>query len=313
VLLGLETFSYHLALGHGRMDVFEFIRRTHALGLDGVQLNMVAKPPSYGHLGSGDADHLRAVRALIEKLGLYVEIDTNQTDAASLHRALDVCMALGAKALRTYQVPTGDTPRDMDAAVEVFKEVLPRCEKEKIRIGFENHEYETAQEILSVIQRVDSQWVGAMIDNGNGMMVWEDPDVTVETLLPHVVTTHFKDHAVIEEVGRPIVAGVTLGEGSMDLKKHFELLSQSPLKWINIEVCNAYRAPFRRPQNQGAGGKIGQGAFAVLPGPFEPSFIPPVQRGRDDLDQRLQWEEQAVRKSVEYVKRLRDEISPGGR
>jgi sugar phosphate isomerase/epimerase len=310
--LGLESFSYHQALGSGRMDIFQYIRRTHALGLDGVQINMAARRPSYGHLGSGDPEHLRAIRGLIEELGLYVEIDTNQTDAASLHLALDVCVALGAKALRTYQIPTGDTPRDMDSSVETLKQVLPRCEKEKIRIGFENHEYETAQDILSVIQRVDSQWVGTMIDNGNGMMVWEDPDVTVEALLPHVVTTHFKDHVVIEEAGQPIVAGVTLGEGALDLKKHFQLLSQSPLKWINIEVCYAYRAPFRRPQNQGAGGKLGQGAFAILPGPFEPSFIPPVPPDRD-LEQRLDWEDASVRKSVDYVKRLRDEIAPGER
>ncbi len=307
--LGLESFSYHLALGSGRMDIFQYIRRAHALGLDGVQINMVGTPPRWGHLGGIEPDHLAAVRALIDELGLYVEIDTHQSDLAFLHRGLDVCRALGAKALRTYQIPTGNTPRDMDAAVELFKQILPRCEKEGVRIAFENHEYETAADILSVIHRVNSPWLGAMIDNGNGMMVWEDPDATVRTLLPHVVTTHFKDHIVIEQDGQPLVAGVTLGQGSINLKKQFEMLAHSPLQWINIEVCYEYRAPFRRPQNQGAGGILGQGAFALRPGPFDPAFLPPADPRQRNLDQLLAWENQSVEQSVRYVKQLRDALA----
>ncbi len=65
MLLGLETFSYHLAFAYRKMDVFGFIQRAADLGLDGVQLNIevcygylapfrIAQPKGYGaELGQG--------------------------------------------------------------------------------------------------------------------------------------------------------------------------------------------------------------------------------------------------------------------
>lgn len=38
MLLGLETFSYHLAFAYRKMNIFDFIKRTAELGLDGVEI-----------------------------------------------------------------------------------------------------------------------------------------------------------------------------------------------------------------------------------------------------------------------------------
>jgi hypothetical protein len=46
MLLGLETFSYHLAFAYGKMDIFKFIQRTAQLGLDGVQIKFSDYTPS---------------------------------------------------------------------------------------------------------------------------------------------------------------------------------------------------------------------------------------------------------------------------
>ena len=40
MLLGLETFSYHLAFAYGKMNILNFIERTAEFGLDGVQINV---------------------------------------------------------------------------------------------------------------------------------------------------------------------------------------------------------------------------------------------------------------------------------
>jgi sugar phosphate isomerase/epimerase len=288
------------------MDVFSFIRRVKKLGLDGLQLNTVGNHylGEFGHLGNADAGHLKAIRELIEEWGLYIEIDTRQSDISDLHRGLDICNALGADILRTYQIPENGTI-DADKAVTVLKQAVPRCRDEGIRVAFENHEYQTAAETLQIVQRVDSEWIGVFCDTGNGMTVWEDPDVTVEILAPHAITNHFKDHVVIEENGLPVVATVPLGQGSMDLKKHFQILCKSSLKRINIEAVYAYRAPFRRSQDCGAGGKLGQGAFAIIPGPFAPCFIPPATF--KVTSQVLESEDQLVEQSVKYVQQLRED------
>jgi hypothetical protein len=47
MLLGLETFSYHLWFSDGRMDVFGYIERCAELGLDGVQINVNGR--NFGH------------------------------------------------------------------------------------------------------------------------------------------------------------------------------------------------------------------------------------------------------------------------
>lgn len=36
--IGLETESYHLFFHNNRMDIFDFIRKTAELGLDGYRL-----------------------------------------------------------------------------------------------------------------------------------------------------------------------------------------------------------------------------------------------------------------------------------
>lgn len=39
-----------------------------------------------------------------------------------------------------------------------------------------------------------------------------------------------------------------------------------------LRLCYAYSAPFRRPQEQGAGGRLGAGAFRVVEGPLRPGL-----------------------------------------
>lgn len=306
MLLGLETFSYHLAFRFGKMDIFRFIERTHALGLDGVQINVGV--PDWGHLGGDDPGRLRDVRSMTEQLGMFVEVDTRGIDVEHLAAALRVCEAVGADVLRTHLNVRGDLVQKMAQAPARLRQVAPICADLGIRIAVENHEYETSQDVLAVVRAVGSEYVGTHVDTGNSMMVWEEPVQAVRAMAPYAVSSHFKDHAVIMENGEPLVVGVPLGRGSMDCAECFRVLvADSPLERINIEVCYGYSAPFRRPQGQGAGARLGEGAFRVRTPPFDPSCVAPhacetqdSERGR----QLLAWQDQAVLDSVEFVKGL---------
>jgi len=89
------------------------------------------------------------------------------------------------------------------------------------------------------------------------------------------VTSHFKDHVVVASDTGPLVAGVTLGTGNIDCAECFRILAQeSPLTRLVIEVCYGYAAPFRCSPEEGGGARLGAGAFRVLEGPFDPSWIP---------------------------------------
>jgi sugar phosphate isomerase/epimerase len=305
--LGMENFSYHFAFGAGEMDIISFIDRCATLELDGVQLNMAQLEPFL----RADAGRIRQVRDRAEALGMFIEIDTRGTDPTHLANMLRLCSDLGADVLRTYASCGGDLAMELAQAGDHLRAVVPLCRELGVRIAFENHEYETSADVLDVLRRVDSEWIGAHVDTGNSMMVWEDPLVAVAAMAPLAVSTHFKDHVVIVDNGEPLIAGVTLGSGSMDCEACFRILAErSPLTRMIIEVCYGYAAPFRRPQSQGAGGRLGEGVFRVVDGPHDPSWIAPRRNAwsADEVQQWIAWQEQSVVRSIEYVKRLNKQI-----
>lgn len=70
--------------------------------------------------------------------------------------------------------------------------------------------------------------------------------------------------------------GVPLGRGSIDLPACYRILAErTPLRRICIEVCYGYRAVFRMPETQGAGGRLGSGAFRVALPPHDPACLAP--------------------------------------
>lgn len=306
MLLGLETFSYHHWFSAGRMDVFAFIERSAALGLAGVQLNV--NGANLGHLGGNDPGRLREVRQLAQHHGLFVEIDSRGTDPAHLTAMLQLCREVGAEVLRTYASCGGDLGRELAEAPGHLRQVLPVCADLGVRIAVENHEYETSAQILDLVRQVDSPWVGTHVDTGNSMMVWEDPVAAVTALAPLAVSSHFKDHLVLI-ADEPLVVGVTLGTGSIDCAECFRVLArQSPLERLIIEVCYGYSAPFRCPPEQGAGGRLGEGAFRVASGPFDPAQVL-LSYGAVEtypLEQLLEWQEQSVVESVAFVQQLNE-------
>ena len=274
MLLGLETFSYHLAFAYGKMDIFDFIRRSTELGLDGVQINV--EGDDLGHLGNDDPGFLKEVRALIESFGMFVELDTCNTDPANLARVLTVCRALGADVMRVYASIGGNPRQELFQAAADLKQMVGLCADYGIKIALENHEHETSGEILEVVRRVDSPWVGTHIDTGNSMMVWEQPLEAIAAMAPYAVSTHFKDHLVIMVGNQPMIVGVPLGRGAIDCEACFRILAEkSPLTRINIEVCYGYIAPFRVPQDQGPGAKLGQGCFRVHEPPYDRDVVAP--------------------------------------
>ncbi len=327
MLLGLETFSYHLAFAYGKMDIFDFIQRTAELGLDGVQINVEGH--DLAHLGSDDPGFLREVRAAIDSLGLFVELDTCDTNPGNLIRVLNICKALGADTMRVYSSVGGDIQQELAQAIEDFRQVIPVCAEYGVRIAFENHEFESSHDVLEVVRKVNSEHVGAHIDTGNSMMVWEDPIDAIKAMAPHAVSTHFKDHAVIMLDNQPMIVGVPLGKGSIDLAEAYRILAEeSPLNRINIEVCYGYIAPFRLPQAEGYGARLDQGSFRIHQPPYDPSVVAPhilhyldgvaglesyawqdlaeIPNSESERREIVTLQDQAVVESVAYVKRLND-------
>ena len=101
---------------------------------------------------------------------------------------------------------------------------------EGISLAVENHIDYNADEILRLIEEVDSPCFGINLDTANFLRVLDDPVAATEKLAPHVLATHIKD---IEPVkGRSVrawnyFACVAAGEGLVEIDKIIAILARA--------------------------------------------------------------------------------------
>ena len=339
--LGLESESYHLHFQNNRMDIFDFINKTAELGMDGVQINIVKDynlDPDWGALGSNDPAHLKKIKELIQKHNLYAEIDMRGVDSEKIAQVVEVAHIIGADIIRTYIVPrfishaeSADVekydpiklkhpfdPKVYTEAVEELKKSIPLLEKYNIKLALENHECEISSEVIAVIKELNTPWIGAHFDFGNSMMAWEEPITAVKNMAPYVYTTHFKDHIIIEDPSDEFgykVCGVPAGEGNVDLESIYKvLLEKSTLTRINLEMCYPYATSFKRDIGTGGVTKLGTGAFKVEPQIYNYDEIKPEEYyypqliSEKLLEKLLIDQEEGVKRSIMYLKKLRDKF-----
>lgn len=314
--LGLETETYHLLFQNGHMDIFDFIRTTAEHGLDGVMINVIAYPgdkylhPKWGALGGAEPDHLQKVRQEIEKYGLYAEIDARGTEPDHLSEVIEVAHKIGADVIRTYCCPGKYDKELLNQAPNNIKKVVPLLKKYRIKLAVENHEEEIADEIIQIVNEVNSYWVGAHYDFGNSMMAWEDPVEAARKLAPYTYTTHFKDHIIIEAKDGYKVCGVPAGQGNIDLDEIFKIMVEhSPLTRINIEMCYPYVAQFKREKGTGGIFEVGEGAFKVEDPPFDRNVIEPENYyypAEEHVEELIEKQIQGAEQSIKHAIALRD-------
>ena len=342
--LGLDTESLHLWLQNKRMDIFGFIEKAHEFGLDGVMINIISDyglDPEWGTLGSNAPEHLAKVKALLDKYNMYCEIATKGIAYEHLMKVLEVADAIGADIIRTYipitlnsnesretggegkydlgKIRLDFDPAVFDEAVTTFRQIIPELQKRRIKIGLENHEYETSEELVNVVKQLNTPWIGLHYDFGNSMMAWEDPEKAARNMAPYTVTTHFKDHIVIpcpEDKYGYVVCGIPAGEGNLDLPRLLSIiLDNSSITRLNLEMCYPYCAQFKRSPGAGGVNQVGSGCFKVEPPLFDPDVIQPKQYyypqeiSQEFLEEFLEKQMTGVKNSVEYTKKLCQEYS----
>lgn len=318
--IGIETESFHLYFQYGKMDVFDFIRKAAEMGFEGVELNMIPGwgiDSELGQLGDDNKEHLDKVRAEIDKYNLYAEIDCNGTSHEELSKAVRVAHHIGADVIRTYIKFDEFDAAAYEQTTQDLKDIVPVLEKYRIQVGLENHEYETADELIKIVKEVNSHWVGLHYDFGNAMMAWEDPIEAAEKMAPYTYTTHFKDHIIVKDEDAKydyLVCGVPAGTGNIDLDKAFQIMvEKSPLKRINMEMCFPYCTDFKREPGAGGIYKVGEGAFKLEEAPYDRNLIKPLDyyfphKVVDDavIEKMMADQFEGAKKSAEYLKSLRD-------
>jgi len=86
-------------------------------------------------------------------------------------------------------------------------------------LAIENHIDFLADELIELVERIDSPWLGVCLDTANNLRILEDPLVAARKLAPYARATHVKDVAAFR--GDPkdfsFWPSVPLGDGIIDI------------------------------------------------------------------------------------------------
>jgi len=212
----------------------DFLRRAHRFGVDGVSLESCYI--------SSDLAYLRDMKAMLDDSGLDrvwawghrdgLEGGTSETAFKQMIEHFRCAQVLGAKVMRIVgssrkfrNLPHGP---QLDGLAKMLREAVKAAQDYGIRMAIENHIDFTSDEILSLIERVDSPFLGVNFDTGNFVRLLDDPVKAMGKLAKYTYATHLKDLKIHK--GAPadewyFFSSTPVGDGIVDNRKLAELLS----------------------------------------------------------------------------------------
>jgi sugar phosphate isomerase/epimerase len=226
-----------------------FVELVHSFGGSGCQMDL-------SQLSAIDGPELERVRQSLERRGLFVELSVppqSLEEPEAFARAASAARGLGSRRLRVAllsgrRYEDFHRMEDWRSFVERWRKALPRAaswlEKEDLQAGIENHKDYLGTELAEILRSVGSAHLGACVDFGNNVALFEDPMATVEALAPYAVSAHLKDMAVRACNGGFELSEVPLGQGILPLARivdtlkkarpdvdfYLEMITRDPLK-----------------------------------------------------------------------------------
>ena len=254
--LGIADFSYNIRLRAERSrrakgslgDPLNFLDHCHKIGAGGVQMN----------IGTRDEDYTRRLRQKAEAFDMFVEGSTSlPKDRYAVDKfdaTVKTAKQAGAKVIR---IAIGGRRYEQFSKAEQFKAFAERSLKSvqlaepvaarhRMRLAIENHKDWRINQMLDMLRRISSEYVGVCVDTGNSFALLEDPMTVVEAYAPYAFAAHLKDMAVAEYEDGFLLADVPLGQGLLDLPRMVHVLRKARPE-IRFSLEMATRDPLKVP------------------------------------------------------------------
>ncbi len=255
--LGISYSSYSLRWRESSSDgklprllgAVDFLQHAKALGAAGVQTV----------IGEWDAAQTREIRELTGREGLFfegqVQLPRGPADGERFERQIQAAKAAGAQVVRAVclggrRYETFATDAEFAVFANLSRSKLQQAEpivrRHGVRLAIENHKDWRIDEMLDLLKRLSSEWVGVNLDLGNSIALLEDPLETVQAYAPLTFTTHFKDMGVRPYEDGFLLSEVPVGEGYLDMAKIIAVCRQAnPAVHFNLEMIT--RDPLKIP------------------------------------------------------------------
>ncbi len=227
-------------------DALAFLEHCHGLGAAGVQTGLRGADP-------------QAFRAKAEEYGMWVEafvsLPAGPGGVESFDQAIRQARECGASVARVaflggrrYETfDSLDAWRQFrDRAWTFLTLAEPIARKHRFHLAIENHKDWRIPDLLDLIKRLSSAYVGVLVDTGNSISLLEDPMAVVEAYAPYALATHIKDMGVQDYPDGFLLSEVPLGEGFLDLPRIFQTLkaARPQIRW-SLEMIT--RDPLQVP------------------------------------------------------------------
>ncbi len=207
--VGIDSYCYHRFFGEvypqqkkpsKKMTLESFIRRAKELKVDGVSLeSCFISPLEAGYLsgikGMLDEYKLDRVFAWGHPDGLEGGKNTKMFD--DMAKSIEYAKLIGAKVMRVVGSSLMFRFEPHEPQIErlstMFSKAVKVAEKAGVKLAVENHIDFNSDEILTILNNVNSPYMGINFDTGNFVRVLDDPLKAMKKLVKYVFATHIKD------------------------------------------------------------------------------------------------------------------------
>jgi sugar phosphate isomerase/epimerase len=255
--VGIDSYCYHRFFGEvypdqeppaKNMTMQDFLKRAKELDVDGVSLESCFFPANI------DKAWFKDLKAQLDEYKMdrvYAWGHPDGLERGQNWRAYDEmvagipnAVAIGADVMRVVgsslmfrHEPHGP---QVEALVKMFKKAVPVAKDHGVKLAVENHIDFTSDEILQLLEMVDSEYFGLNFDTGNFLRLLDDPVKGMEKLAPHTLATHVKD-LMPDKNARPtdwhFFAGVPVGMGLINNQALAQMLHKANFKgFLAVEI-----------------------------------------------------------------------------
>lgn len=254
--VGIDSYCYHRFFGEvypdqkppiKNMTMEDFLKRAKELKVDGVSLESCFFP-------NFDEGWLKSLKSQLDGYGFDrvfawghpdgLERGQNWTAYEEMVACIPRAKAIGADVMRVVgsslmfrHEPHGP---QIKALVKMFKQAVPVAKDNGVKMAVENHIDFTSDEILQLLEEVDSEYLGLNFDTGNFLRLLDNPVKGMEKLAPFVYATHVKD-LMPDKNASPtdwfFFAGVPVGKGLIDNQALAQMLHKANYKgFLAVEI-----------------------------------------------------------------------------
>tara|TARA_A100001391_G_scaffold178244_2_gene142595 strand:+ start:92 stop:997 length:906 start_codon:yes stop_codon:yes gene_type:complete len=209
--IGLAAYSLREYFGYSRgrrqevpqgsqeIDMLDFLDYCVAQNFDAAELTSYFFPPACDQaylLSLRHAAFLRGVAISGTAIGNNFTVGRGQRlddEVAAAKQWIDRAAVLGAPHVRFFAGTAKDLNEDtnrLDEAIAALNECAAHAATQGVFIGVENHGNLTAANMLEIMRRVDSPWIGINLDTGNFHS--ETPYADLAACAPYAVNVQVK-------------------------------------------------------------------------------------------------------------------------